>query len=173
MRSLGLIFVIFIGGAALAGDEATLAPRVADLDASVGRATRLLDDAKLFQDQMALAQSRFVAEGCALGACPKPRAAQLIVDVQAGGHAARDLLQSARAEVGRAERIGAAPMIQPLLDPGRREALVRLAARAERARRGWLVRTAWYEDRMAPWATRYKAEVGAACARRPGEEVAR
>jgi hypothetical protein len=152
---------------ARSGDE-LLAPRVSHLEESMTRTTRLLDQARVFQDQLASAQSLFVAEKCSQGGCDPDRAAQLIVDAQYAGHASRDLLQSARAELDRALAISSAETVQPLLDDARREAVDNLRKRTEAATRAWLVRTAWYEDRMAPWAFKLKSKIATTCAREPG-----
>jgi hypothetical protein len=159
------------GALALAGDDALLAPRVSDLTASVERATLLLDQARVFQGRLAEGQSAFASEGCISGACPAERSVQLIVEAQAAGHKSRDLLQAARSEVERAERLALAPTVSPLLDEARRATLTALTARMERALRSWLVRSSWYEERMAPWAAKYRSQVAAACAATP--EVAR
>jgi hypothetical protein len=94
------------------------------------------------------------------------------VDAQAAGHEGRDLLQSARAELARAQRAAGCATVAPLLDERRQAALDALTRRTESASRGWLVRSAWYEERMASWAGRYRTEVAAACARPPGVEGA-
>lgn len=156
---------------AWADDEVLLAPQVSDLTASVERATLLLDQARVFQGRLAEGQSAFASEGCISGACPAERAAQLIVDAQAAGHKSRDLLQAARSEVERAQWLATAPTVAPLLDEPRRAALTALTARMERALRSWLVRSSWYDERMAPWAAKYRSQVAAACAGTP--EVAR
>lgn len=151
----------------LAGADDLLAPRLTTLEASMARTAELLDSAKVFQEQLALAQSLFVSEGCATGGCPQERAAQLIVDAQYAGHSSRDLLQSARAELDRMLVIAEAPTVRPLLDDERREAIELIRRRAEGAVRAWLVRTAWYEERMAPWAARLRARLATTCAREP------
>lgn len=161
---------------ALGQSEELLAPRLDTLEASMARTADLLDSARVFQEQLAMAQSLFVSEGCATGACPPERAAQLIVDAQYAGHSSRDLLQSARAELDRTLAIAEAATVRPLLDDARREAIELIRRRAEGAVRAWLVRTAWYEERMAGWATRLRARVATTCAREPGvlrEEGAR
>ncbi len=145
-----------------------LAPRLVTLERSMARTTELLDQAKVFQDQLAVAQSLFVKDGCATGGCPPERSAQLIADAQYAGHASRDLLQAARAEMDRTVAISVAETVVPLLSDERREAVETLRHRSETATRAWLVRTAWYNKRMSPWAGSLKARLATTCAREPG-----
>ncbi|HMV67583.1 MAG TPA: hypothetical protein PKA64_12090 [Myxococcota bacterium] len=155
-----------------APSDELLAPRLDTLEARMARTVELLDAARVFQEELAMAQSMFVAENCPQGACPPERAAQLIVDAQHAGHASRDLLQSARAELDRMLAIAEAPTVVPLLDDARREAIELIQQRTQGAVRAWLVRTAWYEERMKAWAVKLKARVDATCAREPATVLA-
>jgi hypothetical protein len=171
MRTVLAISVAVLSCGAFAWADELLAPRQSELERSLTRSDQLLEQARVFHSQLALAQSLFVSEGCATGACPPERAVQLIVDSQYAGHASRDLLQSSRSELARAIEIAAAPTVTPLLNSDDQQRIESLRRRTEGAMRGWLVRSAWYEDRMAPWAARWKAQIATACARPPGVEV--
>lgn len=141
-----------------------LAPQRGDLDASLDRVAGLLDGGRVALSALAAAQAAWVEERCAASRCPVARGVVLIVTTQDAGHDARDLVQSARAELDRAEHIASAETVGPLLDPARRRRLAALSEEVEAVARGWETRAAWYERYQAPWAWRFRWSVSRACA---------
>jgi hypothetical protein len=159
MRAL-LLLVVASAGAS--GDH-LLAPTVEDLDRSLARVERLLERAEEEGDRLADAQRAWVDEGCVLWTCPPGRAAALAVASRAAGHDGRDLLQSARAELDRAERMATFGAVRPLVEGPRARRKAALGPRLDAAVRTWLVRAGWQRRWIEPWAVGHGWLVGRTC----------
>lgn len=128
-------------GVCLAGD--LLAPTLPDLDASLDQSERLLDEVGEAEHRLAAAQAAWLEAGCERAACARPVAIDVAAGARGAGQALRDRLQSARAELVRAERIAAFAPLRPLVDPARLTRLDALRDRVDRALRAYLARSAW------------------------------
>ncbi|MCB9665937.1 MAG: hypothetical protein H6732_17660 [Alphaproteobacteria bacterium] len=151
----------------LAGaQEGVLAPTLATWEASVQRGGALLDRAEQAHARLAAAQQAWVAEGCVAARCPVERRAELLVAVEAGGHAARALVQGARAELGRLDRMAAFPAVSALLDATRSQRAQRLHLRADTLAEAVVVRAAWTTRFVLP-ATRGIPAAALPCSTEP------
>lgn len=145
------------------GSDVLLAPRIEDLDRSMTRVAEILVEAQVQVSRLAEAQNAWVEDGCVSRRCGLDRGVALVVESRDAGHRARDLIQSARAELARAQRAAAFEAVQPLLDKERRRRLAELATRIDEDVRAWSARSAWQAHYVEPWARTYRDRVRAAC----------
>ncbi|MCB9683264.1 MAG: hypothetical protein H6733_17495 [Alphaproteobacteria bacterium] len=157
------LLLLALGAASASASDDLLAPTLEDLDRGLARAERLLDDADTAMDGLATAEAAWVTEGCVANRCAFDRALQLVVASRSAGHDARDLVQSARAELTRVHRMASFDAVRPLVDTRRQQRMERLDARAGTVSEAWSVRTAWYVRFVEPWARRNATAVARAC----------
>ncbi|MCK6508085.1 hypothetical protein L6R53_32755 [Myxococcota bacterium] len=167
-----MIPLLLVPGA-LAADpvQELLAPSPADLDRARARADQLLSQA----EAVGLATARAQNAWQALGAAPdcSPHSASLALRAELLGVAWWTRLQSARAELGRIRRAQAAATLQPLLVAADDQALVDLAARADRSAVQYLVAARLQAERLQPWAEGCPGALEAAAGLPPTAPVAR
>ena len=151
-------------------DDAMLAPTVETLDQSMNRIDRLLEAAREATARLARAQNAWVDARCMADRCHYDVGAKLIVEARAAGHDARNLVQGARAELTRAQRIATFAAVAPLSGPKRADRMRAIEADVGAAKRAWLIRTAWYARYMQPWSEWYRRRVSQTCLAKPEAE---
>lgn len=145
-------------------DDAKLAPTFDDLDVALDRTLVLVIQAEAHLEVMSDAQSGWVARACTANKCPWKVGAELVATARKAGHEARDVVQSARAQLERAQTIADSPLLAPLLDDVQRDRVVYVERETEALVKAYLVRTAWYKRYMSGWAWKYKWAVEDRCA---------
>lgn len=140
-----------------------LAPSIDDLDASLERLERRVEEARASDESWARAERAWLDAGGAEHRCrPVEACARRVVELRAAAREARWFAQAARAEWLRSRRMTEFPPLRVLVRGGRARRWGTLTRAVERATRVYVTRLAWHRRFVERWAARHARAVAEA-----------